>query len=155
MPPLILLNELVDANTSLNGMQTTGSVSPETSPIGTRVPSSQQPTSAHPLEMITNAVGSDDLSQDPIKYPLCTALHDYKAAGEDELSLKMRQVIIILSKDSKISGDEGWWTGKIGDKVPPYLLTSSSFRSLLTSEIVHSRLASSRPTSSRRRTPLT
>jgi mitogen-activated protein kinase kinase kinase 9 len=26
-------------------------------------------------------------------------------------------VVEILSKDAKISGDEGWWTGKIGDKV--------------------------------------
>ncbi|GJQ82318.1 hypothetical protein Trydic_g392 [Trypoxylus dichotomus] len=27
------------------------------------------------------------------------------------------QVVEVLSEDAKISGDEGWWTGKIGDKV--------------------------------------
>lgn len=48
---------------------------------------------------------------------ICTALFDYEAQGEDELSLFRNEVVEILSKDSKISGDEGWWTGKIGDKV--------------------------------------
>uniref|UniRef100_A0AAR5P5X0 mitogen-activated protein kinase kinase kinase n=1 Tax=Dendroctonus ponderosae TaxID=77166 RepID=A0AAR5P5X0_DENPD len=48
---------------------------------------------------------------------LCTALFDYKAQGEDELSLRKGEIVVILSKDAKISGDEGWWTGKIGDKV--------------------------------------
>lgn len=48
---------------------------------------------------------------------LWTALYDYQAQGEDELSLRRGEVVEVLSKDSKISGDEGWWTGKIGDKV--------------------------------------
>ena len=48
---------------------------------------------------------------------LCTALFDYEAQGEDELSLQRGEVVEILSKDAKISGDEGWWTGKINDKV--------------------------------------
>lgn len=48
---------------------------------------------------------------------LCTALFDYEAQGEDELSLQRGEVVEILSKDAKISGDEGWWTGKISDKV--------------------------------------
>ena len=48
---------------------------------------------------------------------VCTALFDYSAQGEDELSLLRGEVIEILSKDAKISGDEGWWTGKIADKV--------------------------------------
>lgn len=43
---------------------------------------------------------------------LWTAKYDYKAQGEDELSLKVGQVIQVLSKDSLISGDHGWWTGK-------------------------------------------
>lgn len=47
----------------------------------------------------------------------CTALFNYDAQGEDELSLLRGEVVEILSKDAKISGDEGWWTGKIGDKV--------------------------------------
>lgn len=48
---------------------------------------------------------------------LWTALYDYEAQGEDELSLRRGEIVEVLSKDSKISGDEGWWTGKIGDKV--------------------------------------
>lgn len=48
---------------------------------------------------------------------LWTAFYDYKAQGEDELSLRKGQIVEVLSKDAKISGDEGWWTGKIGDKV--------------------------------------
>lgn len=49
--------------------------------------------------------------------PLWTARYDYNAQGEDELSLRVGQIVFVLSKDSNISGDEGWWTGKIGDKV--------------------------------------
>lgn len=48
---------------------------------------------------------------------ICTALFDYEAQGEDELTLQRGEVVEILSKDAKISGDEGWWTGKIEDKV--------------------------------------
>uniref|UniRef100_A0A0K8SM14 mitogen-activated protein kinase kinase kinase n=1 Tax=Lygus hesperus TaxID=30085 RepID=A0A0K8SM14_LYGHE len=43
---------------------------------------------------------------------LCTAKYDYDGNGEDELSFNKGDVIAILSKDSNISGDEGWWTGK-------------------------------------------
>ncbi|XP_043283925.1 mitogen-activated protein kinase kinase kinase 10-like isoform X3 [Venturia canescens] len=46
-----------------------------------------------------------------------TALFDYVAQGEDELSLQRGETVEVLSKDSKISGDEGWWTGKIRGKV--------------------------------------
>ncbi|XP_055378676.1 mitogen-activated protein kinase kinase kinase-like [Condylostylus longicornis] len=48
---------------------------------------------------------------------LWTALYNYEAQGEDELSLECGQIVYVLSTDSNISGDEGWWTGKIGDKV--------------------------------------
>ncbi len=40
-----------------------------------------------------------------------------KRVGEDELSLSKGDEIEVLSKDYKISGDEGWWTGKCGGKV--------------------------------------
>ncbi|XP_008192286.2 mitogen-activated protein kinase kinase kinase 11 isoform X2 [Tribolium castaneum] len=53
----------------------------------------------------------------PITPALWTALYDYDAQGEDELSLRKGQIVEVLSEDAKISGDEGWWTGKIGDKV--------------------------------------
>ncbi|XP_034235091.1 uncharacterized protein LOC117641679 isoform X2 [Thrips palmi] len=48
---------------------------------------------------------------------LWTAIYDYDAQGEDELTLRRGRIVEVLSYDSKISGDEGWWTGKIGDKV--------------------------------------
>ncbi|XP_018579524.1 mitogen-activated protein kinase kinase kinase 11 isoform X3 [Anoplophora glabripennis] len=53
----------------------------------------------------------------PLTPYLRTALYDYDAQGEDELSLRKGQIVEVLSEDAKISGDEGWWTGKIGDKV--------------------------------------
>lgn len=48
---------------------------------------------------------------------LCTATYDYEGNGEDELTLRRGEIVEVLSKDSKISGDEGWWTGKIGQRV--------------------------------------
>ena len=48
---------------------------------------------------------------------LWTAIYDYDAQGEDELRLVKGDVIEVLSRDYKISGDEGWWTGKCKDKV--------------------------------------
>ncbi|KAH8289780.1 hypothetical protein KR054_010785 [Drosophila jambulina] len=48
---------------------------------------------------------------------LWTALYDYDARGEDELTLRRGQIVVVLSTDSEVSGDVGWWTGKIGDKV--------------------------------------
>lgn len=48
---------------------------------------------------------------------LWTVLYDYEAQGEDELSLRKGEIVEVLSTDEKISGDRGWWTGKIGDKV--------------------------------------
>lgn len=48
---------------------------------------------------------------------MCKALYDYEAKGDDELSLQCGDVLEVLSRDAKISGDEGWWTGKINGKV--------------------------------------
>ena len=48
---------------------------------------------------------------------MCTVLYDYEAQGDDELSLCRGDIIEVLSQDVKISGDEGWWTGKINGKV--------------------------------------
>ncbi|KAL3183571.1 hypothetical protein MRX96_033679 [Rhipicephalus microplus] len=48
---------------------------------------------------------------------LWTAAYDYEASGDDELSLRRGQTVEVLSKDARISGDDGWWTGKIGDRV--------------------------------------
>lgn len=49
--------------------------------------------------------------------PLWTAVFEYEACGEDELSLRPGDVVQVLSRDSHVSGDEGWWTGKIDQRV--------------------------------------
>ncbi|MEQ2208619.1 mitogen-activated protein kinase kinase kinase 9 [Xenoophorus captivus] len=46
-----------------------------------------------------------------------TAVFDYEATADDELSLCRGDVVEVLSKDSLVSGDEGWWTGMIADRV--------------------------------------
>lgn len=48
---------------------------------------------------------------------LFTAVYDYAAQNDDELSLRCGEVVEVLSRDPNISGDEGWWTGKKGDRV--------------------------------------
>ncbi len=40
-----------------------------------------------------------------------------RATADEELTLRRGDLLEVLSKDSKVSGDEGWWTGKIQDKV--------------------------------------
>lgn len=55
--------------------------------------------------------------EDDMPLALYTAIYDYKAQGEDELSLRRGEIVEVLSTDATISGDDGWWTGKIGDRV--------------------------------------
>lgn len=61
---------------------------------------------------------------------LWTALYDYDAQGEDELTLRRGQIVVVLSTDSEVSGDVGWWTGKIGDKVQLLLISKGKLASL-------------------------
>uniref|UniRef100_A0A8C3RL29 mitogen-activated protein kinase kinase kinase n=1 Tax=Chelydra serpentina TaxID=8475 RepID=A0A8C3RL29_CHESE len=49
--------------------------------------------------------------------PLWTAVFEYEACGDDELSLRPGDVVQLLSRDSLVSGDEGWWTGRIDQRV--------------------------------------
>ena len=58
---------------------------------------------------------------------VCTALYDYEAQGDDELALRRGDIIEVLSQDVNISGDEGWWTGKIGGKVKYYHIIIIAF----------------------------
>eukprot|EP00794_Sanderia_malayensis_P020095 gene20095-22065_t len=44
---------------------------------------------------------------------LYTVVYGYEAKEEDELGLQVGDVVEVLSKDPKISGDEGWWVGRI------------------------------------------
>lgn len=83
---------------------------------------------------------SSSISRNDDSSVIFTALFDYVAQGEDELTLQRGETVEVkyefttgteknqenidrfffpqvLSKDSKISGDEGWWTGKIHGKV--------------------------------------
>uniref|UniRef100_A0A8D0G5F1 Mitogen-activated protein kinase kinase kinase n=1 Tax=Sphenodon punctatus TaxID=8508 RepID=A0A8D0G5F1_SPHPU len=61
-----------------------------------------------------------------------TAVFEYEACGEDELSLRPGDVVQVLSQDSQVSGDEGWWTGRIDQRVgifpSNYVSSSSSHR---------------------------
>ncbi|CAF0845104.1 unnamed protein product [Adineta ricciae] len=40
-------------------------------------------------------------------------IYDYTSKGDDELTLKRGSVLEVLSKDERISGSEGWWTGRL------------------------------------------
>ncbi|XP_037072592.1 mitogen-activated protein kinase kinase kinase 10-like isoform X2 [Pollicipes pollicipes] len=44
-------------------------------------------------------------------------LHDYESRGEDELTLRRGQSVELLSTDTKISGGDGWWIGKVDGQV--------------------------------------
>ena len=44
------------------------------------------------------------------------ALYDYDAEDEDELTFKAGDQIDVLSKDSEVSGDDGWWVGRVNGK---------------------------------------
>ncbi|KAM8834220.1 LOW QUALITY PROTEIN: mitogen-activated protein kinase kinase kinase 9 [Synchiropus picturatus] len=46
-----------------------------------------------------------------------TAVFDYEAAAEDELSLRRGDLVAVLSQDSLVSGDEGWWTGMVAERL--------------------------------------
>lgn len=61
-------------------------------------------------------------------FGLWTAVFEYEACAEDELSLRPGDVVQVLSQDSQVSGDEGWWTGRIEQRVgifPSNYVTSS------------------------------
>ncbi|XP_072919950.1 mitogen-activated protein kinase kinase kinase 10 [Hemitrygon akajei] len=46
-----------------------------------------------------------------------TAVFDYESTADEELTLRRGDLVELLSQDSTVSGDEGWWTGKIKGKV--------------------------------------
>jgi len=46
-----------------------------------------------------------------------TAIFDYEASCDDELSLRRGKHVRVLSRDARISGDEGWWTGEVDGHV--------------------------------------
>ncbi|KAK0163477.1 hypothetical protein PV327_007152 [Microctonus hyperodae] len=82
----------------------------DTNSGGTARTLSQQTSPSH-------ATHSSSHSRQDNSATIFTALYDYIAQGEDELSLQRGEAVEVLSKDCKISGDEGWWTGKLRGKV--------------------------------------
>ena len=46
-----------------------------------------------------------------------TAIFDYVAMRDDELTLRRGEQVRVLSRDAVISGDDGWWTGEVGSRV--------------------------------------
>ncbi|XP_029468030.1 mitogen-activated protein kinase kinase kinase 11 [Rhinatrema bivittatum] len=49
--------------------------------------------------------------------PLWTALFDYEAAEQDELTLRRGDRVEVLSRDAAVSGDEGWWAGRVNERL--------------------------------------
>ncbi|XP_049598862.1 mitogen-activated protein kinase kinase kinase 11 [Syngnathus scovelli] len=60
--------------------------------------------------------------------PVWTALFDYEAACKDELTLRKGDLVEVLSLDAEISGDEGWWAGKVNNKVGIFPSNYGSFK---------------------------
>ncbi|XP_029944400.1 mitogen-activated protein kinase kinase kinase 11 [Salarias fasciatus] len=60
--------------------------------------------------------------------PVWTALFDYEASCKDELTLRKGDLVEVLSLDSEISGDEGWWAGKVNNKVGIFPSNYGSFK---------------------------
>jgi len=46
-----------------------------------------------------------------------TAIYDYEAKDEDELTLKRGTEVRVLSKAKRVSGGKGWWTGEVNNRV--------------------------------------
>lgn len=61
-----------------------------------------------------NAIKSGRV-QEGIKY--WCALFDYDGNQPDELTLKRGVPVEVITKDPKVSGTDGWWTGKVNNKV--------------------------------------
>lgn len=61
-----------------------------------------------------NAIKSG-VVKEGIKY--WCALFDYEANHTDELTLKRGTQVEVITKDPKISGGAGWWTGKVNEKI--------------------------------------
>ncbi|KAM6959983.1 mitogen-activated protein kinase kinase kinase 11 [Tautogolabrus adspersus] len=82
-----------------------------------------------PLKNIFSRVRNLDQSQKGnFTNPVWTALFDYEASCKDELTLRKGDLVEVLSLDSEISGDEGWWAGKVNNKVGIFPSNYGSFK---------------------------
>lgn len=80
-------------------------------------PLSNNPIPVHKPTHSSSVDQTEELMVNSVAKSMWTAIYDYDAQGEDELNLTKGDEIEVLSKDYKISGDEGWWTGKCQGKV--------------------------------------
>ncbi|KAM7349435.1 mitogen-activated protein kinase kinase kinase slipper isoform 2-T8 [Cochliomyia hominivorax] len=106
------VNDSRPLNGNTNGLMITSSITNTNTvtTISTNMPPPPPPVND---SQNTQSQQSDSI---PPGGSLWTALYDYEAQGEDELSLQRGQVVLVLSMDPNVSGDDGWWIGKIGDK---------------------------------------
>ena len=96
-------------------------------------------------DMVGPVHGGEQRSASSVTPALWSALYNYDAQGEDELSLRKGQIVEVLSEDAKISGDEGWWTGKIGDKVGIFPANFVMYDDPMTSYHMNRAIASVQP----------
>uniref|UniRef100_UPI00358F4C21 mitogen-activated protein kinase kinase kinase 9-like isoform X2 n=1 Tax=Myxine glutinosa TaxID=7769 RepID=UPI00358F4C21 len=75
--------------------------------------------------------------------PVWTAVHSYDASSEDELTLRPGDRVEVLSHDAKVSGDEGWWKGKVHNKVG--IFPSNYVANIRAINGAYSKLPSARP----------
>ena len=100
---------------SLNSMDPRAGYNDECYPGSTQSSLNNSPQSSSSYRISPSSYRFHDYTDSGLL--LCTATYDYEGNGEDELTLRRGEIVEVLSKDSKISGDEGWWTGKIGQRV--------------------------------------
>uniref|UniRef100_A0A4W5JPX6 mitogen-activated protein kinase kinase kinase n=1 Tax=Hucho hucho TaxID=62062 RepID=A0A4W5JPX6_9TELE len=77
---------------------------------------------------LSNWKGLDQSQKGNFTNTVWTALFDYEASGKDELTLHKGDLVEVLSLDSEISGDEGWWAGKVNNKVGIFPSNYVSFK---------------------------
>ncbi|XP_060922515.1 mitogen-activated protein kinase kinase kinase 11 [Limanda limanda] len=77
---------------------------------------------------LTNWKNLDQSQKGNFTNPVWTALFDYEASCKDELTLRKGDLVEVLSLDSEISGDDGWWAGKVNNKVGIFPSNYGSFK---------------------------
>ncbi|RNA01838.1 mitogen-activated kinase kinase kinase MLK4-like isoform X2 [Brachionus plicatilis] len=102
------------------------------------------------LPNVSSGYSSNELESFTGDEQLYRVLYDYKPNHYDELTLTKNSLVKLVSKDVKISGDEGWWTGvNLGEAkrgifpsnyVTPYEPDDETDRSQLPPQVDYSQL---------------
>ncbi|XP_071788407.1 mitogen-activated protein kinase kinase kinase 9-like isoform X2 [Asterias amurensis] len=82
------------------------------SPVGDRTPSGKM----DPLQSVPESPGASIFGSQEERTSLCTVIYDYEATADDELTLHCGDLVEVISKEISVSGDDGWWTGKVHDR---------------------------------------